>query len=240
MNRRSALAVSQWNPLTPANPLLWLDAMAFGTLTLVSGGVSVWSSRNPGGFSVQQGTALLRPVYGTTLYNGVNPGIHFTGATQYTDLRFDFARQTGSNWPFTIIARFKMNTRGVQQRVAAYNYVAGGSSINFDADTLNRESVDFASGGAPQEGPNIITGSYLTWGITGDSTMSTYVNGVLSLANGGGSGTFNIDEIAIGGNALLGTLGAEMILGEIIFYSVRLTSSDMAAAHRYLAAKWGG
>lgn len=216
------MAGRPFSPTDISGLLVWLKADA---LSLNDGdAVSSWTDSSGNGTHATQGTALLRPVFKTSILNSL-PILRFNGS-QYL--------QTGTfsgGQPATFFAVPKFS---------------GSPQFAFDGvGASNRNAMWSNSGSRALYAGSILNGSSATanfevWSAIFNSTSSTlWVNGTSDAT--GDIGTQNLTNGLVVGAAgdPVGGGGLNGDLAEVIIYNSALSSTNRQLVEDYLGAKYG-
>ena len=233
--------IGGWTPIAAGQPLAWFDASVASTLTVVSGKVSSWASRT-NGYTIDQSNATFRPLYSATGYNGNAPAVVFQGASVTDCLRATSGGLAGyiatGTENFTIAARANITSRAAQQRLLAWDN-ASNTAFSADATSGGVDRVDITSGGAPVDGSQTLTGANKTWVILRDTHVTTWVDDTISINNHAFGGSAPSTVFTVGDNQLIGNLGIDAALVELIVWPTRISDAHAASARQYLRNKWG-
>lgn len=224
---------------TPKNlygGLAWYDA----SITPV-GAVSSWTDQFGNGNAATQGTGGQQPICTANQQNGLST-LLFVGSSSQTlvlpSALYPFPQGAGT--VFTVANSTNNSAAGV-----VYRFATGGNSgqgkilFGNNNNTGSTTQITFANGnglvGVQGAGTNtayqVITGYHL-----GTSEQIT-INSSTSSDNSGGNGSgVASGYIGSNNNATLFLTGG---IGELIFYSRALSSTEITAVQSYLKQKWG-
>lgn len=240
MDRRLQLmAAASWTPFTPGIPLLWMDA-TFG-ITQSGGLISAWASRT-NGVTFTQGVGANQPKFNASGWATGKPAVEFgtRAAASYTDLRSTNATDAlAASRNFTMVSTMNGDA-ATRQFIITYDNGAS-MLLGWGADSSRNDLLDLHAGGADLTGNRLVgNGNHRTYlrRISSNTSELTKIDGVTSISATDGANTSGCNRITIGGQAVLGSLGYNGALAELIIWAGSL---DVDAAYRhYSAVKFGG
>jgi hypothetical protein len=235
---------SGFDPRDVPGCALWLDAADPSSLTLSGSSVSSWADKSGNGRNASQSTSSFRPVLQTNQQNGLS-AIKWDGV----DDRLDGSLSWPTNGQTTLFIAYNVTNISASQRVFDIN---GNSYGNF-ASPWGTTPMTYMSdallwlAGASYPTNALYTQSTTSTGwriysvvFNGTSSLM-WKNGVsMALSGSGASVTPNGTAYTLG-NYANGT-SSEMFsghIGEVIFYSGNLSTTQRQQIEGYLSWKWG-
>jgi hypothetical protein len=212
-------------PNEVANLVLWLDAKAYSSLSLVSGAVERWTDRSGAGNDAVQTLSTYRPLYASTGGPNGTPTIDFDGSND-----------------FLTLASHVTATAATIFLVAAKDVADSGDICLLQTASLSLLARDSTidQWGAQQ-------GAFYSSGVTLDPTFRRLVAVYRSVADfdlrtdGQASGTFS-GSTGGGATTRIGASSSGYYLDgkvcELLIYDRALSLPEVQAIESYLAAKW--
>jgi hypothetical protein len=219
------------------------DAMDSSSITLSGSDVTQWNDLSGNARHATQGTSANRPKSGTRTINGFN-ALDFDGSNDYLLNNGIAASFTGEDKPFTIFVVSKSDTTASDliSWSIANNANARERLFQLGNSVFLRDSLDVQT-------QLTITGSYntnnqfVTYRSTG-LNFTGYINKTLTnTGTGYNRATTALDVSSIGAlrnsGAPSGSFFWDGLIGELIYYSRELTTTEVGQVHDYLSIKWG-
>ena len=257
---------SQYYPggISNTNLKIWLDANDATTLTVASGKVSQWNDKSGTGVNVTQATSANQPAYTTNQINGM-PIIQTDGSSTYLGGTFAvnglnqismLAVATPSTITSTLANPYSVNYpifywgmetgTGWGQIGLNLNNVSTATFYNFGwrFGTSQASSDVFYNPAATPSGAKVMAAAHLNTvekGYYNGFNITTPVAGysltskLTTIANTPNTFFVGHGQNPYGGNGY----GGNNKIGEILFYNVNLSNTQLIILQNYLAAKWG-
>lgn len=237
---------SGFNPRSIPGLKIWLDVANTASMTFNGSTVSQINDLSGNGFHATQGVANNQPTYSATLFNG-RPGLNFDTTDSLTSSATiaDYFLTPTTSPAFCVIAAVYMpliaSSGGIvfgsdsqtNGRVLFTSHF--GSSALF-LDTVNVSGGRLASGSQTDSGwtaPHILTA------FRNGATMSVRRNGVEIAGKTNASGNYTATTAKLQIGKCDGAGSNIMYVSEWLTYAAELTTSQIQAAERGLARKWG-
>lgn len=231
-------------PTNLAGLSLWLDASDASTITLdVSNNISQWSDKSGNARHAVQGSALLRPAWGTQTQNGKN--LVVTDAAGLTRVVTGSVASSG----------FFGTNRNTGTQFRVFKYVGGTLPGGWHrVDTAFLDTViwrtdqfhyfghgSFNDTAATVFGSNWFTanmGIYVaSFDIAGQQVVLRRDKAAFVTLNLASNAAFNVTNMNWKNN--WDAAGATIYEAEMIHYNRLLTSTEISQVEDYLSAKWG-
>jgi hypothetical protein len=229
------IADGGFSPLDIANCELWLDASDNSTVTTnASGSVTTWADKSTGAYNATQvGADTTLPLYCSEQQNGL--------CTIY----FDGGDYLGTSYKTTAAQTIFAVSRSMDTGVDRYLCGARDSTNQRSALRVTQDKI--AAG----------VGAQTTANIFYNTTITGYVSGALIYDGStvqlrlSGSEVYNAAQSGTGANTTYGlAIGcfnsastyfafANSYIAEMIVYSRKLNSTEIAQVETYLTDKWG-
>lgn len=221
-------------PLQIQNLSCWLDAADASTITSSGGLISAWKDKSNNACNATQATGGNQPSTGSATINGLN-AIGFNGSSSFFSL--------AKNLNFVDGSLFVVLTQTIAQRGMIMSLGTSNKQIRLESDTrlgVAASNNNWVSGGGLGTINTTMTLGLNTpsiAGFVGDTTLTFYKNNTSETGGVSRVNTTAFNLVNIGSfNGASTWLGAN--IGEIVFYSRVLTSTEILAINRYLANKW--
>jgi hypothetical protein len=235
-----------FNPKTLPGLKIWLDAANSSSLTFNGGDVSQMNDLSGNGFHATQSTGANQPTLLPTGFNG-KPTLDFdtTDSLVSSATIADYFLTPTTSPTFVMVMACYMPTIvssgglifGSDAQANGRLFFAshfGGSSVIYD--TVNASGGRVSSAGQTDAGwtaPHILTV------LRNGATMSLRRNGVEIAGKTNASGNFTTTTAKLQIGKCDGGASNVMYLSEMLAYASALSASQIAAAERGLARKWG-
>ncbi len=222
-------------PSDISNLRLWLKA---DSLSLSNNDpVATWTDSSGQGFNASQGTSGNRPLYKTSIIQGL-PVVRFDGTDDFLTLGVvdPFTARTGE--ACTVFAIVSMTQAASTHWIIARDTDTSAREFAFGFDGTSAP-VSQISGGAGLSGTTVSAGwHYLTWELDPAVTHKGYVDGVNTETVAGAAGPTSGDAIDIGRRGYSGFNGyAGMDLLELFAFNRRINSTEIGQMHAYAASR---
>ena len=235
-----------FNPRSIPGLKIWYDVASTASMTFNGSAVSQINDLSGNGFHATQGTANSQPTYSATAANG-RPRLSFDTNDSLLSAATiaDYFLTPTTNPTFTLIMACYHPPSGDVGNIAFGSDAFANGRFFFSSDYgLVSGSTIFdvanASGGRlsgavsrPSAAPHI-----MTWYRHGAS-MAWRVDGATLLSKSNASGNFTATTAKLRLGAHPEATFQQMFLSEAIAYAAALSPSQIAAAERGLARKWG-
>jgi hypothetical protein len=233
------LSYASWSPTHLDGLIGWYDASDAGSLTLVSGNVSVMTDKSGLGNDFAQASGTEQPASGADSINGLNT-ITFDGTDDTLETATNPIGATISDAMLLMVCNIKTITassaftlsRSASARWQSHLPWSDGQ-LYFDVNGTNGEfRIQAASGLSAND--NVMMGYYSS---VDDDVQEVYKNGSLFVSDDSGN------SAATSGGFVLGSQGTgaydNIAIGEVIILNSSVTDVEREIAEGYLAWKWG-
>ena len=230
-------------PPVTAGMTLHLDASNTGSITAVSGEMTVWADLSGNGYDFTAETVGQRPEYGATTQNGiVVPS--FDGTMMLARAGATVVNQTDGS--HTVVAI------GNATDVAGQHNILNGDDENHPRMpqylriiTSTLQSIVFQGTNPYTSTSGTVTTGLHTWSVIATETsVQSFYDGTGSTSASIPAGTLNIgeDRMSVGGRPMTsaggGTPNYKGTIYEILMYNVALSTGELASVESYLTTKW--
>ena len=229
---------------------LWFDATDRSTFSITGSNITQWRDKSSNAYSIAQATTSKQPFYITNAQNKL-PGVQLATARWIFTETSNMPNFTTSSATSVFIAARNGTTGTTYNAINSVGIVPGGSALTaryqlyFDRGTgsLDRGVNLYLSGSFRlQDTTNIVPAS--TGGIVGfvasSSSILLSVNGNTSTTTGATPTSLNDSTyFQFGDSRENSSLSSDVMIFEMVGYSVVLTMSQRQEIEGYLAWKWG-
>lgn len=245
-NRRLQPIATGFNPKSLPGLKIWLDVAKASSMTMNGGDVSQVDDLSGNGFHAAQSTAANQPTLQATGFNG-KPTLFFntTDSLVSSATVADYFLTPTTSPTFVAVLACYMPTIsssggvifGSDAQANGRLYFSshfGGSSLIYD--TVNATGGRLTNGGQTDTGwttPHILTAYRI------GAVMSVRRNGVEIAGKTNASGNYSSTTAKLQIGKCDGGGANVMYMSEMLVYASALSASQIAAAERGLARKWG-
>jgi len=235
-----------FNPRTLPGLKIWLDAGNSSSLTFNGGDVSQMNDLSGNGFHATQSTGANQPTLVSNGFNG-KPTLDFdpTDSLVSSATIADYFLTPTTNPTFVLVMACYMptiaNSGGIilgsdSQAVGRVFFSSHFGGVSLIYDTVSGAAGRVTAGSQTDTGwttPHILTV------LRNGATMSVRRNGVEVAVRTNASGNFTATTARLQIGKCDGAGSNVMFLSEMLAYASALSASQIAAAERGLAQKWG-
>ena len=209
----------------------WYDAHDSGTITDVSGGISVWTDKSGNGGTIVQTNATNRPLTGSRNLNGLNV-LDFDGTNHFMNFSPTLLDYIGQIW----------GVCGVDDHTTNNKFIGGSNNTQIGVEN-GQQNMRLWRGGNPysgdNRGPSITAGQSYIMGWIGDTDTKKFsLDGTLTTTTDTYDGSpvgFNVNKLGQGDFSPVWS----GFIGEVILIAADTPRATGELIEGYLAWKWG-
>lgn len=230
--------LAAWSPSSTPGLVAWFDAGA-GITKDGSNNVTAWADVSGNGY-VLSNVLGNQPVYSATGWNGTLPSLTHSSANWLACATAPLSTlSNGILQTWSVLATCQATSNTNYRVIGAWDDTLGNQTYSFGVDPshhiYNNDGTIIASGSNTIDGVRAV----MAW-VTGGGTTSMWVNGTLEVNAIALGNVFTSANRFLYALHPLGSFGWAGTISEILVYSTKLTSTDVANYRTFAQAKWGG